>query len=359
MLSTTQKILITPSVKTTTTELYIGENLLQDNLIVDLCLQSQGCIVIIVDSALKELYGYPLATALNAIVLTIPNGELAKNKDTIEYLENELFSMGCAKDTLLIAIGGGVTTDLVGFLASTYLRGVPVIFIPTTLLAMVDASIGGKTAINTCYGKNLIGSFYLPKAIIADLNTLKTLPQKQLLNGLAEILKIGLVFDNSIWQLAVTDLYNRELIVKAIQGKISIVEQDPTEKGLRRILNFGHTIGHALEKVSNYTLSHGEAVAIGSLTEAYLSMQLLYLSEKDFEAIQIAYSSFSLKLPKEYSREALFKALLYDKKKIMGKQRFVLIDRIGHALPFEGNYCKEISLEKLQTSLTWMEKIYG
>lgn len=336
-----KKIVIRPS-----TELYIGRDLFTSE-------QFRGYwrTVLIADVAIKDLHATALAKRIHAELLTIPSGEKAKTQETVTYLTSELFKMGCGRDTLLVALGGGVTTDLVGFVASIYMRGVPLILIPTTLLAIVDAAIGGKTAIDTPYGKNLIGTIYSPKAIFADLDMLKTLPEKEWFNGLAEILKMGLIYDASI--LEITDP-----IFKAMQGKIAIVEQDPTEQALRRILNFGHTIGHALEMVTHYEMAHGEAVALGCLVESHLSMHLGYLPEKDFGQIQAMYSCFSLKLPKPYTRAKLLSAMGHDKKKALGEIRFVLIDRIGHAIPFEGGYCRAIPPDELEPTLNWMERVY-
>ncbi len=335
------------------TELYIGENILKGPLLTDLCKKIGGRPIIVADRAVKDLH--PLLLEADRITLS----DNAKNKTTQEYLENALFKLGAGKDTILIAMGGGVTTDLVGFVASIYLRGVSLILIPTTLLAIVDASIGGKTAIDTPFGKNLIGTFYPAHAIIVDLDTLKTLPEKEWLNGLAEILKIGLVLDLSIWEMANKKPKDKKLIQKAIDGKRSVVNQDPKELGLRRILNFGHTIGHALEAISHYKLSHGEAIAIGSIVEAHLSMHLGYLSEKDFQEIQSSYTAFPLQLPKNYNRDAFLNALSHDKKRIGVQMRCVLIDAIGHALPFNGDYCRPISAKELEITLDWMEKKYG
>lgn len=256
---------------------------------------------------------------------------------------DKLFKLGADRNTTLIALGGGATTDLVGFVASIYMRGLALILVPTTLLAIVDASIGGKTAIDTPFGKNLIGTFYEPKAIFVDLDTLKTLPEKERFNGLAEITKMALIYDPSI----MGD------IEKAIEAKMKIVAQDPLDQGLRRILNFGHTIGHALEAVSDYEMAHGEAVVLGCLAESHLSMRLGYLSEGDFDQIQALYPP--LKLPQGYTRTKFLQALSHDKKKASGAIRFVLIDRIGHALPFDGAYCRAVSLSELEPTLDWME----
>ena len=211
-----QKIVISPVSLPSPSELYFGEDLLRGPLLVDLCQRFQGKIVIIVDARLKVLYGEPLAKKLNASLLTIPGGEMSKTRKIQKYLEDALFKMGCGRDTLLIALGGGVTTDLVGFVASTYLRGVSLILIPTTLVGMVDASIGGKTGINTSFGKNLIGTTYFPKAIVADVSLLNTLPQKERDCGLAEILKLGLVYDSSLWMLS--KLRGVEMILRSKRG---------------------------------------------------------------------------------------------------------------------------------------------
>jgi len=337
------KIVIRPG-----TELYLGRNLLTKPL-------GKQRTILIADAAIKDLYAVDLARKIHAELLTIPTGEKAKSLETATFLIDELFKMGADRETLLIALGGGVTTDLVGFVASVYMRGSPLILIPTTLLAIVDAAIGGKTAIDTPYGKNLIGTIYSPKAIFADLDMLQTLPEKEWFNGLAEILKMGLIYDASIWEMAKKNSKDPDLVLKAMQGKIAIVEQDPTERGLRRILNFGHTIGHALETTAHYEIPHGEAVALGCAVEAHLSMRLGYLAEKDFEQILGVYSRFSLKLPKAYTRAKLLSAMAHDKKKALGETRFVLIDKIGHAMPFEGAYCRAVAQSELAPTLDWME----
>ena len=335
------------------TELYIGRNLLTT----DLLLGSLGKlrIILIADAGIKDLYAVDLARKIHAELLTIPNGEKAKSQETAAFVIHELFKRGCSRDTLLIALGGGVTTDLVGFVASIYMRGLPLILIPTTLLGIVDAAIGGKTAIDTSYGKNLIGTIYYPKAIFADLDMLQTLPEKEWFCGLAEILKMGLMYDASIWEMAKRNEKDPDLIFKTIQAKIAIVEQDPTEQELRRILNFGHTIGHALETASNYEMSHGEAVALGCVIESHLSMLLGYLSEKDFEHVQAMYHRYPLTLPRSYSRDRFLSAMAHDKKRAQGEIRFVLIDKIGHAVPFQGAYCRTVTQSEWEPTLNWME----
>lgn len=350
MMKNMKQLLVSPS-----TDLYIGSGLPTGDL-----LQKYGSqlkIVIVADASICNIYAADLAKRVHAELLEIPSGEQAKSWDKVQHLTNQLLNKGYGKDTLLVAMGGGVTTDLVGFIASIYMRGVPLVLIPTTLLAVVDAAIGGKTAINTPFGKNLLGTTYFPKAILADLETLHTLPQTEWFNGLAEILKMGLIYDPSIWPLAHA-MKDPELILKAVYGKKAIVEQDPEERGLRRILNFGHTIGHALEAVSQYELPHGRAVAIGCVAEARISVQLGYLSEKAFEQIQLPYRSFSLRWP-SYARDALFTAMSHDKKNALGQIRCVCIDQIGRALPFEGAYCRPVSETELNRAFDWMDTHYG
>lgn len=268
-----------------------------------------------------------------------------KTREAKEALENELFKRKVGRDTTIIAMGGGVVTDLVAFTASTYMRGVPLVLIPTTLLGMVDASIGGKTGIDTPFGKNLIGTFYLPKAVLIEPEFLKTLPEVEMKNGLSEILKYGLIADRKIWEGAARWKQKLpELIRASIQCKCKVVEADFEEKtGLRRILNFGHTVGHALELLSNYQMPHGQAVALGCMAESLLSHILGYLSKADLEAILATYRGLGYTFPK-VDQELFWQAISIDKK---GAARFVLIDQIGRALPFEGEYCTAVSRKEV------------
>ncbi|MBF8262341.1 MAG: 3-dehydroquinate synthase [Parachlamydiales bacterium] len=348
-----KKILIRSSIDIEPTVIYIGDGLLASARMIEHFRPLNGKKVIVADRAVKDLYAVDLARLIGAEILTIPGKEKTKVWETAASLLDELFKMGAGRDTTLIAIGGGVTMDLVGFVASIYMRGVPLVLIPTTLLAAVDASIGGKTAIDTPFGKNLLGTIYHPKAIFTDFNTLRSLPEKEWFNGLAEILKMGLIYDDSLWENG----KGHDQMIQAIEGKIAVIEQDPREQSLRRILNFGHTIGHALEALSHYEMSHGEAVALGCLAESHLSMRLGYLQDKDFEQIQERYRHFSLKWPKTYTRTKLMQAMAHDKKKTLGETRFVLIDKIGHAIPFEGAYCRPVAPSELASTLDWMERV--
>jgi 3-dehydroquinate synthase len=304
-------------------------------------------VIVVIDACLEELYGKSLAHELQAELIAIP---AKKNQETADLLLRALFEKKCGRDTVLIAVGGGTTTDLVGFVASIYLRGIDLVLVPTTLLGVVDAAIGGKNGIDTPFGKNLLGTFYPPLAVCIHLPFLNTLSEQERFNGQAEILKLGLVYDASLWN-------DPSCIERAVRGKQEIVERDPKEKGLRRILNFGHTIAHGLERVSEYEMAHGLAVAIGCVAEAHLSSQLGYLS--DFAPIEKVYRKFSLRLPKQYSRSGLIEAMAHDKKKEQGKLRFVLIDQIGRAAAFDGAYCRAVTQEELEPTLDWMEAFFG
>jgi 3-dehydroquinate synthase len=340
------KFLIQPIAPPRSTEVFVGRHLLSNDLLRTLFPSS----VIVTEESRKHL-----SEAADLIILS--DGAKTKSKETLEYLLDQLFQRKIGKDSVLIGIGGGSVTDLVGFAASIYMRGIAHVLVPTTLLAMVDAAIGGKTGIDTPYGKNLIGTIYPPRAIIADVEILSTLTETEWINGLAEIYKMGLIYDASILEKA--NPKDPALILKAMQAKIAIVQQDPMEQSLRRMLNFGHTIGHGLEAVAHYGIPHGQAVAIGCLAESYLSVQLGYLSLRDFQEIQAIFHRFFLQLPKGYTRQALLHALSYDKKKALGTLRFVLIDQIGRALPFDGAYCRPVTLDELASTLDWMEEEYG
>ncbi len=300
---------------------------------------------LICDTAVEEK-----GKKLHLPYLSLTGGEKIKSPQMVESLIHTLFIHGCDRKTALIAMGGGTLLDLVGFIASIYMRGIPLFYIPTTLLAMVDAAIGGKTAINTSFSKNLLGSFYPPHKTYIDLSLLDTLPEKEWKNGKVEIDKLGLVYDPSLWE----ETDQKRLIQKAILGKKAIVKKDPYDRGIRRILNFGHTIGHALESLSHYTMSHGEAVATGCLIESHLSASLGYLPQ---EALKQILCRFSLRLPEEYTREKLLNAIQKDKKNEGGKIHFIIIDKIGHTVPFLGTYCRDVSIEELTPTLDWMEGI--
>jgi 3-dehydroquinate synthase len=244
---------------------------------------------------------------------------------------------------MLIALGGGVVGDLVGFIASVFMRSIPYIQIPTTLMAQVDSSIGGKTAIDLPSGKNLLGTFYQPQAVFADLRYLTTLPEKEFENGLAEIIKYGIIDDEKMFCLLEDNMESVKkgdpaLLLKLVETccriKKSIVEIDEKEQGLRRILNFGHTLGHAIEAQSDYAVAHGEGVALGMIAASRISENIGYLESAQRERIEslIGKSGLPVRLPVALSSEGISARLKMDKKKKGDVIHFVLLKKIG--MPF-------------------------
>lgn len=326
-------------------------------------------IAIITDETVADLYGRDLFTLLSNAgkevhFFTFPSGEVYKTRATKEHLENQLFERGLSRDTCILALGGGVVTDLVGYLAATFCRGVPLVLVPTTLLGIVDACIGAKTGVNLPHGKNLVGCLYEPKKILIDSSVLGTLPACELRNGIVEIIKHALLADpllfNALYQgpdlLFSNSTLLEEVIATSCCIKKTIVKEDPHELGKRRLLNFGHTIGHALEKISEYQLPHGEAVALGLLTESHIAMQLGFLSAATLDKIHklLRLYNLPLKLPSTFSISSCLQALTLDKKSSLGTPRFALIEDIGHPLAFDGIYCTSVPASVLLHSLEWL-----
>ncbi len=323
---------------------------------------------IIADDTVAELYGKPLINAfsnsgLEIHLFTFSAGEQYKTRETKELLENQLFEKGLGRDTCIIALGGGVTTDLAGYLAATYCRGLPLVMIPTSLLGMVDASIGGKTGVNVPYGKNLLGCIYQPKKVIIDTSTLQSLPQNELSNGVVEMIKHGLIADKNLFEYLESHCHlllglDSEALEKSIfescRIKKEIVEEDEKENGKRRLLNFGHTIGHALERLSQYSLAHGEAVAIGILVESHLAMQLGFLSMDDLARIKKIFMDYKLPLqfPSQFSIESILEAMALDKKSLRGLPRFVIIDAIGSCQSYGSNFCTHVEEALIRNALS-------
>lgn len=303
---------------------------------------------VVTDSNVNRLYGRTLADAmiqagLNTSVLEIPAGESAKNMATVLSLATRLLEQGADRQTLLIALGGGVVGDLTGFLAAIFMRQVGYIQLPTTLVGQVDSAVGGKTAVDLPQGKNLLGAFHQPRAVFADLQFLDTLPEREFANGLAEIIKYGIIEDEKLFGLLEDNMeavLHRDpaLLLKIVETccriKKSIVEIDEREQGLRRILNFGHTLGHALEAESGYRLSHGEGVALGMIAAAKLSSALGYLAADEAGRIGrlVAQAGLPARIDADLKTEAVLDRLKADKKKKDGALHFVLVKKIG--MPF-------------------------
>jgi 3-dehydroquinate synthase len=318
---------------------------------------SSYAFVIITDNTVKKLYANKPQEAMKkhghlVDIFSFPAGEKTKTRETKAKLESLLLKKAYGRDTCLIALGGGVVGDLAGFTAATYMRGIPYIYVPTSLLAMIDSSIGGKTAVNTPEGKNLIGAFHQPSAVIIDLNCLKTLPEKQLINGWVEALKIFLTCDKSTFHQAIQkNTPTPELIQRAIDLKANITQADPFESGLRAVLNYGHTIGHALEKISDYKLLHGYAVGYGILVETQLSYQLGLIHQTEKDLIFDTFATLGIKKTtlKKFDIHEIIAQTKRDKKVKSNQVRYVLLKNIGsHQLRVIEDHEIKQALESLQ-----------
>ena len=273
-------------------------------------------------------------------LIFINNPQEEKNFEGAQFIIKELMNANATRDSLLIGIGGGSVTDMVGFIASIYMRGIDHIFIPTTLLAMVDASIGGKTGINFSGIKNLVGTFKNPNAVIIDFDFLNTLDYNYFVDGFAEIFKYGLIFDRDFFD-DVTSNFNslinqndiKKIIIKSCEYKINTVLKDQFDQNQRMLLNFGHTIGHALEThFSNENISHGQAIYYGMIIESLISCELGYLPKKDFQIIKEFLSSVITFPINNINENEIYELIKYDKKKLRGKMHFVILKKIGKAI---------------------------
>ncbi len=302
---------------------------------------------IITDSIVGKKYARPAFESLvlagfEPLLIIIPAGEKSKRVSVVEKCFDRLAAHRLERKSFIVALGGGVVGDLAGFVAATYLRGIPFVQVPTTLLAQVDSSVGGKTGVNLQAGKNLVGAFYQPQLVLCDLDALKTLPNREYVSGLAEVIKYGVIYDAILFaqlERQLPKLLQREaatlaaVIARCCEIKANIVGQDETESDLRAILNFGHTIGHAIENSSGYgKFLHGEAIAIGQVAAAKLSQTILGLPSADAERIEQLFVAAGLPVRIKLNgkrREKLFAAMRLDKKVSGGEIKFVLAEKIG------------------------------
>ncbi|MCX8062685.1 MAG: 3-dehydroquinate synthase [Anaerolineales bacterium] len=268
--------------------------------------------------------------------LILPAGEQTKNIQTVQKIWDEMVKGGFDRTSCLIALGGGVVSDIGGFAAATYMRGIPWIVLPTTLLAMADASLGGKTGVDLPQGKNLIGAFHAPRFVLADPETLATLPESEWRAGMAEIVKAGVIGDPRLFEICEYGEKEvrqslRDVLSRAMGVKIRVIEEDPYERGRRAALNFGHTVAHAIETLSEYQILHGFAVAMGMVAEAQLAHQIGLCSLEVKERIEQALRGFGLptRLPQKFAPQDILQAMQTDKKKQLGELRFALPERIG------------------------------
>ena len=300
---------------------------------------------IVTDDYVASLYGHDLVQHLENMgiavqLLTFPRGEANKHLQTVAELASQLARLGFDRSDAIIALGGGVSGDIAGFLASLYMRGIPFIQVPTTLLAQVDSSVGGKTGVDLPEGKNLVGAFYQPKAVFIDPAVLLTLPQEELLGGLAEVIKYGVIWDRDFFDflesnrkkiLSLKDKAILPMLARCCEIKAQVVARDEREGGLRRILNYGHTIGHAIEAASNFQLIHGLAISIGMRIAADLAVRCGHLAEGEAERIRSLLVSYGLPvtIPKEIDCSKIRDYVQRDKKNVAGTIFFVLPTTIG------------------------------
>lgn len=330
-------------------EIKIGPGLLRDlgRYCSDLKLGSR-CAVIS-DKNVAPRFAKLVQTSLKkagfeSVLITVAAGETAKRVQIVEQCYDAMAKHRLERKSFIVALGGGVVGDLAGFVAATYLRGIPFVQVPTTLLAQVDSSVGGKVGVNLKAGKNLVGAFHQPRLVLCDLDTLKTLPMREFRAGLAEVIKYGIIYDAPLFERLERDLPKllkrepktlTEVIARCCEIKADVVGQDETESGLRAILNFGHTIGHAIENISGYgKYLHGEAISIGQVAAAQISVTS-GLSADEAERIEKIFRTAGLPTQIRLSaiqRKKLFAAMRLDKKVSAGEIKFVLAKRIGETV---------------------------
>lgn len=327
--------------------IFIGDGIL-DKLGEMLKLYGFSQAILVTDTNVQKLYGQEIESGLKNFVDTFETivllpGESSKGLKSLDEIITKMLEIGLEREAGVLAFGGGIIGDVAGFAASVYKRGVPHIQIPTTLLAQVDASIGGKTGVNHILGKNMIGTFHQPKLVWCDLRLLKTLPKREIICGLGEIVKYGVINDESLFdfveenleQIFATDLALLETIVqRCARMKAEIVAKDEFDRGLRMVLNFGHTIGHVLEATLNYKkISHGQAVLLGMLAESKMALDANILSQESFSRIENLVHRINPEVPNgNLETTALLRFMQVDKKIRGGKLSFVLPKRIGEVV---------------------------
>ncbi|MFA5763618.1 MAG: 3-dehydroquinate synthase [archaeon] len=334
--------------------------------------------VIITDSKVKKLHGERLLKflkdgGLNVFLISFPNGEKNKTRKTKAYMEDIMFEHKCGRDSLIIALGGGVTGDMAGFVAGTYMRGIPVVQVPTTTIAIADSSYGGKTAIDVPAGKNLIGVFHQPIAVFMDPELLKTLDKRNYDSGLVEMIKHGMIKDKKFYDFLKENMkiilnkkhpdYDnvmKKVLLDNLMIKRTVVVEDQKESNLRKILNYGHTVGHAVEKLSNFDLLHGEAIAIGISVEAFIASKLGIMSKDDYLDQRDILESIGLdtKIPKNITTKKIMNLMCIDKKARGGEPEFVFTIKNGQYAVFEnGNVSKKVSKEILEKLINEYRKL--
>ena len=321
---------------------------------------------IITDSTVKPLYAEDLSEAIRKTdlenkIISFPAGEENKSREVKAWIEDQMLEDKFGRDSAVIALGGGVVGDIAGYVAASYTRGLPYVQIPTTLVACVDSSIGGKTAVDTPHGKNLIGAFYQPWAVFIDVNTLLTLNKKELQEGLAEVIKYGVIKDAELFSFLEEKMdlvfsYDKAALTYIIKTgceiKGHVVENDERESNLRKILNFGHTVGHAVENLSNYKISHGQAISIGMVAEGKLAVEMGIWNENELRQMTnlIEKAGLPTEIPDYMKVDQIIDAMVLDKKSRGGHIEMVLPNRIGDMATIDSSYgikIEEAVIEKV------------
>lgn len=319
---------------------------------------------VVSDETVAGLYGGGVVRSLkaggfSADLFTFPVGEAHKTRETWAQLTDQLLEAGLGRDGVVVAVGGGVTGDLAGFVAATCLRGVPVVQVPTSLVAMVDASVGGKTGLDVPAGKNLVGAFHPPRLVVADPETARSLPVTERAQGLAEAVKHGALLDEAYFHALeeeVEGLLDGDVeattraVLRSVSLKGDVVERDEREAGLRQILNFGHTLGHALEATTGYAIPHGSAVGLGMILEARLGERLGVTEEGTAETLARVVMALGLPVdpPAEVDPERVIDFTGTDKKVREGRTRYVLLERIGRVAEHGEGWSREIEPETVE-----------
>ncbi|MCM1189018.1 MAG: 3-dehydroquinate synthase [bacterium] len=314
-------------------------------------LSNLGCetkkLCVVTDSKVDGYYGNEVLELLagkcrKAVKYVFPAGEESKNLDTVRDIYRFLIEEGFDRKDFLLALGGGVTGDVTGYAAATYLRGIDFVQVPTSLLAQADSSIGGKTGVDFDGYKNMVGAFKMPRLVYMNVSVLATLEDRQFFSGFGEVMKHGLIRDAAFYEWLIENMYEicerdpkvlQEMLIKSCTVKKLIVEKDPTEQGERALLNFGHTVGHAIEKAKSFTLCHGECVALGAVAAAYISWKRELLSMEEYYEIRDMFVPFYLPISVEdIDPEEILRLTKSDKKMESGKIRFILLKKIGKAV---------------------------
>ncbi len=325
--------------------IYIGKDILQDKKIITSHIKTKT-ICIVSNTTVSKLYLENLKNLLDdyqVVEAIIADGEEFKNYDSLNYIYTKLLENQCNRDTTILALGGGVVGDIAGYAAATFLRGIPFIQIPTTLLAQVDSSVGGKTGINHLLGKNMVGAFYQPQSVVIDLNVLNTLDERQISAGLAEVIKYGLIWDKDFFEYLEKNIDNlkqldfehlEHAVFRSCEIKAKVVSKDEKESGIRAVLNLGHTFGHAIENCLGYgEWLHGEAVGCGMVLAAKVSLAHGWLNESEFEKIKNLISRANLPIEKpDIPYEDFIGAMKLDKKNKNKEIYLVLQQGIGKAI---------------------------